>query len=129
MDTAPLLHIRLDQEQAKSLVDALRGDPVLAEQLRFEAAFRQSGGASYAVIQILSVALGSGGVGAVLAGALSTWLSQRTSDVELTISEPNGRRVEVDAHRVRDTPELLRQIAQMLDGTSPDDGKADSRLA
>jgi hypothetical protein len=55
---------------------------------------------------------------AVLAGALSAWLTQRTSDIKLTISDRDGHRVELDANHVRDTPQLLEQVARRLDGAS-----------
>ncbi|WP_157106982.1 effector-associated constant component EACC1 [Nocardia arthritidis] len=49
------------------------------------------------------------------AGSLSTWLSQRHSDIELMVDDRDGRRVELKARRVRDVPELLDQVARMLD--------------
>nr|MDT0658905.1 hypothetical protein [Micromonospora sp. DSM 115978] len=53
------------------------------------------------VVEILSIALGSGGAGAVLAGSLTTWLQTRRAriSVELLVSEGGEtiRKLEVDA--------------------------------
>ncbi|MFD7020603.1 hypothetical protein [Streptomyces sp. NPDC059928] len=52
-------------------------------------------------LDVISVAVGSGGVGAALAQSLSAWLRTRRSDVRVTLTA-NGRTVEVDARRVSD---------------------------
>ncbi|WP_227984198.1 effector-associated constant component EACC1 [Nocardia spumae] len=115
MDDDPILYMRLTVDEVPLLMKWLRADPELSDRLVLKAKVRQSGGVADATVQLLSVALGSGGIGVVLARSLSAWLAQRSSDVKLTISDPNGRRVELDAHRVRDAPQLLDQVARMLD--------------
>lgn len=63
-------------------------------------------------LDVISVAVGSGGVGAALAQSLSAWLRTRRSDVKVTLTA-NGRTVEVDARRVSDPMAL---ISRVLDG-------------
>lgn len=74
----------------------------------------QMGGA----LDALAVAVGSGGMGAVLAGALSTWITHRRSDVKLTVTNEDGRKIELDAKRV-DAETVIRDIATLLDGPEP----------
>lgn len=66
------------------------------------------------VVEILSVALGSGGAGAVLAGSLTTWLQTRRAriSVELLVSESGEtiRKVEVDA----DSPATVKELYGLL---------------
>lgn len=68
-----------------------------------------------AVAEILSVALGSGSAGAVLAGSLATWLQTRRArvSVELVDSESGGtvRKVEVDARSAAVVKELYGLLA------------------
>jgi hypothetical protein len=52
-----------------------------------------------AAFEMLSVALGSGGMGATLAGALANWLSNRRSDISVTVKS-SEREITVQAHRV-----------------------------
>jgi hypothetical protein len=67
-----------------------------------------------ALSDLLMVALGSGGTLSVLAASLKVFLAQpRRSDVRIVVTAPDGRRVELDAKRVGDVEQLLRQT---LDG-------------
>ncbi|WP_216903482.1 effector-associated constant component EACC1 [Nocardia alni] len=122
MDSRPLLQIRLGHpDDASSLIEWLRRDVELSEQVQMQVKVRYTGGSIDAAVQVLSVALGSGGVGAMLANALSTWLTQRHSDITLTVSAPDGRRIELDAHRVHEMPQLLDHVAQMLNTAKPEE--------
>jgi hypothetical protein len=59
------------------------------------------------------VAVGSGGVLTVLASSLPTWLTRRGSDIEITPKKnPDGRRTEVEASRVR-ADELLARLGEL----------------
>lgn len=60
-------------------------------------------------LDVISVAVGSGGVGVALAQSLSAWLGARRSDVKVTVTA-NGRTVEVDARRVSDPVGLITRI-------------------
>lgn len=61
-------------------------------------------------VDLLTVALGSGGVvGMVLARALTTWLTNRHSDVSLTVTTQTGT-VTLEAKRVSDPLPLLQEV-------------------
>ncbi|WP_425285770.1 effector-associated constant component EACC1 [Amycolatopsis rubida] len=53
------------------------------------------------MLDALVVAAGPGGMGAVLAGTLSSWIAHRRSDIKVTITSEDGRKVELDGHRER----------------------------
>jgi hypothetical protein len=71
-----------------------------------------------ALIDVLVVALGSGGAGAVLAQSLSTWLRHRHTDIRLTITT-DSRTIELDGKRVRDTQALVREVGGLLGDQEP----------
>jgi hypothetical protein len=66
-------------------------------------------------VEILSIALGSGGAGAVLASSLTTWLQTRRAriSVELVVSDSGEtvRKVEVDARSAAAVEELYGLLA------------------
>jgi hypothetical protein len=92
------------------------GDEVAAyadlwEWLRAERALAGSVRAQYrpprteelgGVLDLLTVALGSGGVGAALARSLAAWLQARRSDVSVRVSSRAGS-VTIDARRIKDS--------------------------
>ncbi|MER7459366.1 hypothetical protein [Micromonospora sp. NPDC126480] len=67
-------------------------------------------------VEIVSVAVGSGGAIAVLAGALATWLQTRRAriSVEFVVDETGEtlRRVEVEASNAASVKELYDAVAQ-----------------
>ncbi|SFF91471.1 hypothetical protein SAMN05216251_13712 [Actinacidiphila alni] len=69
-----------------------------------------------AALDVLSVAVGSGGVGVALAQSLSVWLGARRSDIKITVTA-NGRTIEVDAHRVSDPVRLITRVLESSDGS------------
>ncbi|MET7880334.1 hypothetical protein ABZS52_25820 [Micromonospora profundi] len=72
-------------------------------------------------VEMVSVALGSGGAGAVLVGALTTWLQTRRAriTVELAVDETGEtlRRVEVEASNAASVKELYDALTS--DRTMP----------
>src|SRR6185437_15452272 len=66
------------------------------------------------VIDLITVALGSGGAGVTLAKSLNAWLQTRYSDVKVTISA-EGRSVELEARHVKDAVPLLREVLRDTD--------------
>jgi hypothetical protein len=108
-----------DPDHLRSLLEWLRLEDELRGQVRLEAAHDPSGQQMGGVLDVLTVALGSGGAGAVLASSLSTWLTHRSSDVKITVTAPDGRRVEVDARRVRDVPALTRDVERLAHPPEP----------
>ncbi len=98
----------------RSLLDWLRHEDTLRSRVR-TARTPVRPGEMGGVLDVLEVALGSGGAGAALAASVSSWLSQpRRTDVTLTVTAEDGRRIELDARRVRDPAVLLREVERLL---------------
>ncbi|WP_369392486.1 hypothetical protein AB5J72_36560 [Streptomyces sp. CG1] len=98
--------------QLRSLMDWLRHEDGLRGRVRAlqrSPAPGEMGGA----LDVLAVAVGSEGMGVVLANCLSTWIAQRRSDLRITVSTRDGRTVEVDAKGV-DPQALARDIERLL---------------
>ncbi|MFF3699000.1 hypothetical protein [Streptomyces sp. NPDC002221] len=114
-----LITLPQDPNALSSLHAWLQREDGLRGRLRLEgsAAFSETSEEMGGLLDVLSVAVGSGGAGAVLARSLSTWLSHRHTDLKVNITAPGGRSLEVDA-RVRDTdvPGLIREIRELADG-------------
>jgi hypothetical protein len=83
------------------------------------------------VLDAILVALGPGGaVTGVIAGVLS-WIRHRTSDVNLKVTQTDGRSFEVSARRVRrlDADDLrleIDQLSHVLDTAASIDGPSQS---
>ncbi|WP_181793563.1 effector-associated constant component EACC1 [Streptomyces sp. WELS2] len=108
------LRVSGPEGRLRSLADWLRHEDGLRGRVRpFQSppAAGEMGGA----LDALAVAVGSGGMGAVLANCLSTWISQRRSDVRITVTTRDGRTVEVDGKGV-DPQALARDIERLLNG-------------
>ncbi|UXY28596.1 effector-associated constant component EACC1 [Streptomyces sp. HUAS TT20] len=101
-------------------VEADRADEVLAELQEWlcqEADFRglvmpmpqePKPGELGSITEVLSVAVGGGGVLSILAASLKTYFTQpRRSDVRIKIRSSDGRSVEIDAKRVKDVEALV----------------------
>ncbi|WP_053164556.1 effector-associated constant component EACC1 [Streptomyces noursei] len=65
-------------------------------------------------MELLTVSLGSGGILAVLIQSVCTWLTSRGTNVKITISAEDGRRIEVDVQRAADPQALLREVAEQF---------------
>ncbi|MGH3866467.1 MAG: effector-associated constant component EACC1 [Pseudonocardiaceae bacterium] len=103
-----------DGDVLRSLLDWLRHEDTLRSRVR-TARTPVRPGEMGGVLDVLEVALGSGGAGAALAASVSSWLSQpRRTDVTLTVTAEDGRRIELDARRVRDPAVLLREVERLL---------------
>ncbi|WP_328323962.1 hypothetical protein OHA70_32065 [Kribbella sp. NBC_00382] len=64
-----------------------------------------------AVVDLLTVAVGGGGVATVLAASISAWLRTRRSDVTIEITESvNLRSVKVTANRIKDPEGMIREV-------------------
>jgi hypothetical protein len=73
------------------------------------------------VLDVLVVALGSGGAGTVLARSLSTWLTQTRADVTVTVTTTaEGQEVKVDTRRARDAEAVIRGVKELLEPRHPD---------
>ena len=62
------------------------------------------------VVQVAATAVGAGAVWTALAKSLTVWLTQRRSDVSLTITGAGGRTVTVDAKRIPDAESFVRLV-------------------
>ncbi|MFD7529883.1 hypothetical protein ACFV8E_20190 [Streptomyces sp. NPDC059849] len=69
-------------------------------------------------VEVLTVALGSGGVLAVLIQSVCTWLTSRGTDIKITMSTEGGQRIEVDVKRATDPQALLREVAERFPASS-----------
>jgi hypothetical protein len=69
------------------------------------------------VADVLAVALGSGGAGAVLARSLMAWLQTRRSDISVTVKTKTGT-VTVDAHNVGSGDAVNALVQVLRDGSA-----------
>jgi Effector Associated Constant Component 1 len=67
------------------------------------------------VLELLTVALGSGGAGTVLASSLKTWLLTRRTTAKIIVKSA-GRSVTLDVQNAGDVAPLLEQILKANDG-------------
>jgi hypothetical protein len=93
-----------------SLGEWLRGERALAGAVRAvprQPAETELGGG----LELLAVALGSGGAGATLAKSLITWLQTRRSGVKITVTTRSGS-VTLEASQVKegDVMPLLQEV-------------------
>ncbi|MFD8421711.1 hypothetical protein [Streptomyces sp. NPDC059466] len=123
MDTTPeaksLLQITVadDPDTLQSLYDWLQLEDELRGRLHLAPSSAGTGGEMGGLLDVITIAMGSGGAGAVLSGSLSTWLANRHSDVKVTVKGAGDRTVEVDARlRQKDVPGLIREIRELVDG-------------
>ncbi|MFC7529214.1 hypothetical protein [Actinoplanes sp. GCM10030250] len=72
------------------------------------------------VVQVAATAGGATAVWAALARSLSVWLTQRHSDVSLTVTGTDGRKVTINAKRVVDAEKLVRQVLDTVPETPED---------
>jgi Effector Associated Constant Component 1 len=65
-------------------------------------------------VQLLTVALGTGGTGTVLASSLKIWLKSRKTTAKITV-ESSGRSVSLDIETADEVAPLLEQILRVRD--------------
>jgi hypothetical protein len=65
-------------------------------------------------LEVLAVALGSGGAAAVIAQSVCTWLTQRRSDVTVTVKAADGREVTIDLRRAEDPMAVVREVERLM---------------
>jgi hypothetical protein len=94
-----------------SLYDWLCRTPGLSVRMDGDStSVEKMGGTADIVVQLAATAGGAGALWAALAKSLSVWLTQRRSDVTVTVTGPDKRKVTVSAHRVGDVESLLRTV-------------------
>jgi hypothetical protein len=93
-----------------SLWDWLHGERALGGRIR--AGERKPDESQLgSTIDVISVAVASGGAATVLASSLATWLQSRRSDVTITI-EKLDRSVRISALRVKDPLLIIQELLQ-----------------
>lgn len=103
-------------DELLSLQDWLTREPELRGRVRVVGP-APSAGQLGSAFELLSIAVGTGGLLSVLAASLKTWLARpRRSDVRITIRTPD-QVVEIDAKRVGDVDMLLRRALPQKDRT------------
>ncbi|MEU3426184.1 effector-associated constant component EACC1 [Streptomyces gardneri] len=99
------------------LSEWLRGERRLqgrVQQVRSNPEPGQLGGA----FEVVSVALGSGGIATVLASSVATWLQSRRSDPKLRITITRAdRTLEIEASSADEAEDLIKRF---MDGTRGD---------
>ncbi|MEL5960036.1 hypothetical protein AADR41_35665 [Streptomyces sp. CLV115] len=107
----------LGESEAQPHVIALRDWLVSEDDLRGRVRLHRQfplPGHMGSAMELLTVALGSGGILAVLIQSVCTWVTSRGTDVKITISAEDGRRIEVDVQRAADPQALLREVAEQF---------------
>lgn len=96
--------------QTAELVGWLRREPELRGRVAAIDAVPNPGEMG-SLVELATVAVGSGGVLSVLATSLKAWFAQpRHSDIHIEIRSPGGKSVTVDAQRVPDVAGLLQTV-------------------
>ncbi|MFD3976094.1 hypothetical protein [Streptomyces cyaneofuscatus] len=99
--------------QLESLDSWLRLDPAFRGRTKLSG--NPSDGDLGTAIELLAVAIGSGGVISVLATSLSSWFQQpKKSDITLKVTGPSGSSVEIEATRatVQEVTDLLKNALE-----------------
>ncbi|GAA1582249.1 hypothetical protein GCM10009789_40020 [Kribbella sancticallisti] len=110
MDVTVRVSGQAAEDELRSLRDWLSADDTFRGRVTLETSHRGTEDMG-AVIDLLVVAVGSGGAATVLAGAIATWLRTRRSDVTVEIVESaHHRTVKVTALRVKDAEAMIRGV-------------------
>jgi membrane-associated two-gene conflict system component 1 (EACC1) len=100
----------------RSLRDWLAAEDELRGRLTLSTANPRPGEMG-TTLDLLTVAVGSGGAATVLAGAISTWLRTRRPDVTVEVTESaHERTVKVTGSRIEDAEALIREVIGTKDG-------------
>lgn len=105
-----------------SLSAWLRGEDILRGRIKARSPVHNAEDMGIAA-DALIVALGVGGAGTVLAGALGTWLQNRGTDLRIKIDGPCGS-LELEARRLGDPERLVAQILDLLEPKAESDESA-----
>lgn len=117
------LRLRITGEDAASRLRSLHRWLGHEDELRGRVELRNrpiAPGEMGGVVDVLTVAIGSSGAGAVLirslARSVSTWLTQSRADVSVTVTtDGQTREVKVDVRRARDPEAVLRSVEELLE--------------
>jgi hypothetical protein len=108
------LQIEVPPELLPSLADWLNGEDVLRGRVRAVRPAPKPGEMG-AAIEMLTVALSSGGVGAVLVRSICTWLSQRRSEVSVSLKDADGCEFQFSSKsRNLDPSDVFREASDLF---------------
>lgn len=107
------LQVEVPSEYVSSLAAWLADNETLRGQVRPQARAPEPGQLG-AVVDVLTVALGSGGVVAALVQSLCTWLRHRRPEVTITVQGADGRTLRIDFQRAHDPEWVIRAAASLL---------------
>lgn len=114
------LLVEVAPEYLRSLADWLNSEDALRGRVQPVRPAPEPGKMG-AAIEILSVALGSGGAGAVLVRSISAWLTQRRSEVSVSLKDADGREFQFSAKSAKmDPAEVLREASAQFEALRGD---------
>jgi Effector Associated Constant Component 1 len=114
------LLIEVAAEYLRSLADWLNSEAALHGRVRAVRPGPEAGKMG-AAVELLSVALGSGGAGAVLVRSISAWLTQRRSEVSVSLKDADGREFKFSSKSAKQDPSEMFREASNLFTTLRDD--------
>ncbi|MFC6016636.1 hypothetical protein ACFP2T_10530 [Plantactinospora solaniradicis] len=97
----------------EALWEWLRSEPDIRGRLRLGSLPTPEGtmgSSTEVVVQAAAAMAGAGALWAALSRSLAVWLTQRRSDITVTVTGPDGRKVSLNAKRVTDPENLLREV-------------------
>ena len=107
------LQIEAPPELLVSLADWLNSEDALRGRVRAVRPAPKPGGMG-AAVELLTVALGSGGAGAVLVRSICTWLSRRGSEISVSLKDGDGRELTFSAKSAKQDPSEVFSEASAL---------------
>jgi hypothetical protein len=108
------LQIEAPPELLVSLANWLNSEDVLRGRVRAVRPAPKPGEMG-AAVELLTVALGSGGVGAVLVRTICTWLSRRDSEISVSLKDADGREFTFSAKSAkRDPSEVFSEVSALF---------------
>ncbi|GAA2384083.1 effector-associated constant component EACC1 [Dactylosporangium salmoneum] len=75
------------------------------------------------VVQVVASLAGATALWGTVARSISTYLTQRHSDITIDVIAPDGRRYSITANRARDPQALAETFLQLTAGNPPVDGE------
>lgn len=109
------VRVTVDAADVRGLWDWLRGVPELRGRLRLADSPAPQGTMGVPLELAVALAAATPATVAAFAGAVSTWLKQRKSDVTVNVIDRHGRQVSLSAHRIDDPVRLLRSFLAPLE--------------
>jgi hypothetical protein len=107
------LRVEVPPEDLASLTSWLTDNETLRGRVRPQQPPPEPGHLG-AVVDVLTVALGSGGVGVALVQSLCTWLRHRRPAVTITLHGADGRSLRIDLQRAQDPEAVIRAAGSLL---------------